>query len=376
MKRMKPSKILLFIFAASALIIALLTFIISGTDSEPAEQLDVQVAAGYDFIQLVDGVIQYQLSRCMYVFEENGRTSRTILGFGKTIGMTRDDRQLKADKERLNGLEKMYIVGDAFSRYGIRDCIDSIFKNPLVNDTGIFVVCKGKAMDILNYKIPGYAASADFIEGQIKSQKDLNFISEEYNAKNIYVRLDSEGRTVLIPYIELKKEDIIISGIAIFNKDKMVYVLGMPDARIMNLLLYNDVKGILTLQASSAKYTSYLASAKHKVVCYKENNKYKYIINLELKGDIISNELYDNLNTSMEVAKKFEEDMEDYVKNECDKFINKMKTEIKVDCLELGRIAAATYGRRSGTDWNKEITDSEIKVNVKVKIDNQGRGDY
>lgn len=374
---MKFNKTPLFMFAASALVIAFVTFLVSGLESEPAEQLDVQVATGYDLFEVVDGIIQYQLSRCVYIFEEQGqRSSTTVVASGKTIGMTRDDRQLKSDKERLNGLEKVYIISDVFGRYGIRNFIDVIFKNPMVNDTGIFAVCKGKAEDILKYKIQGYAASADFIEGQIESQKGLNFFSEEYNAKNIYVRLDSEGRTVLMPYIELKKDGIVISGIAVFNGDKMVYVLGIPDARIMNLLLYNNVKGVLTLQASSDKYTSYLASAKHKVVCYKENNKYKYIINLELKGDIISNELYDNLNISMEAAKKFEEDMEDYVEGECNKFINKMKTEIKVDCLELGRIAAATYGRRSGTDWNKEIIDSEIKVNVKVKIDNQGRGDY
>lgn len=374
---MKLNKTPLFMFAASALVIGFITFLFSGSESEPAEQLDVQVATGYDLFEVVDGIVQYQLSRCVYIFEELGqRSSTNIVASGKTIGMTRDDRQLKSDKQRLNGLEKVYIVSDVFARYGIRSIIDVVFKNPMVNDTAIFAICKGKAEDILRYKIPGYAASADFIEGQIVSQKDLNFFSKEYNAKNIYVRLDSEGRTLLMPYIELKKDGIIISGIGVFDGDKMVYVLGISDARIMNMLLYNDVKGVLTLQASSDKYTSYLASAKHKVVCYKENNKYKYIINLELKGDIISNELYDNLKINMEGVRKFEEDMEDYVESECDKFINKMKTEIKVDCLELGRIAAATYGRRTGTDWNKEIIDSEIKVNVKVKINNQGRGDY
>ncbi|MDP4179223.1 MAG: Ger(x)C family spore germination C-terminal domain-containing protein, partial [Bacillota bacterium] len=61
---------------------------------------------------------------------------------------------------------------------------------------------------------------------------------------------------------------------------------------------------------------------------------------------------------------------------QCEEFINKMKTDYKVDCLELGRVAAAKYGRRTGTDWNKVVMDSDIKINVKVKLNKQGRGDY
>ena len=47
--------------------------------------------------------------------------------------------------------------------------------------------------------------------------------------------------------------------------------------------------------------------------------------------------------------------------------------------MELGRIAAANFGRGTGVDWNKVICNTDltnIKVNVKVKVDNMGRGDY
>lgn len=61
--------------------------------------------------------------------------------------------------------------------------------------------------------------------------------------------------------------------------------------------------------------------------------------------------------------------MSEQVKKKCNDFIIKMKNEYKVDCLQLGEVAAAKYGRQTGVDWNSIVCNSEIKVNVKVKIE-------
>ena len=60
-------------------------------------------------------------------------------------------------------------------------------------------------------------------------------------------------------------------------------------------------------------------------------------------------------------------------------FIEKMQSQYKIDVLDLGQVAVATYGRGTGTDWNEVVSNfdlSDIIVNVKVKVDNMGRGDY
>jgi hypothetical protein len=68
--------------------------------------------------------------------------------------------------------------------------------------------------------------------------------------------------------------------------------------------------------------------------------------------------------------------MEEKIEKMCYNFLEKMKKDYKVDCLELGRVAAATYGRNTGVDWNEIVSNSDIKVNVKVNIDRYGRGDF
>ena len=64
------------------------------------------------------------------------------------------------------------------------------------------------------------------------------------------------------------------------------------------------------------------------------------------------------------------------VKEMCTGFLDKMKNEYKVDLLQLGWVAAAKYGRDTGVDWNEVVSNSDIKVNVKVHVDKVGRGQY
>ncbi|WP_406541043.1 Ger(x)C family spore germination C-terminal domain-containing protein [Clostridium ljungdahlii] len=75
----------------------------------------------------------------------------------------------------------------------------------------------------------------------------------------------------------------------------MIAKTNVKEAKIINLLKENNVKGILTLQQNSKKYIDFYATSRRKVKCYRENGNYKFIINLDLKGDIISNELYKNM---------------------------------------------------------------------------------
>ena len=47
---------------------------------------------------------------------------------------------------------------------------------------------------------------------------------------------------------------------------------------------------------------------------------------------------------------KYSDELEKETKRNCDEFINKIQNVYKVDCLEIGRDAAAAFGRNSETD--------------------------
>ncbi|WP_347459136.1 Ger(x)C family spore germination protein [Clostridium ljungdahlii] len=367
------------------LILIILIFVISfmGAKGELVENLQIPVGVGAD-IEKTSSYTSYIAPILMHSFESGNKiVSNVLTGEGSTIGKTRENRQLKSSKKFLLGINKIYIFSEEASRNGIKNFIDIIFNNANTNDRAFCVVCKGKVENIFKYNVKGYASSAEYIYEMVKNLNQFNFFPSQYTIMDIIVRIDAEGRNTLLPYIEITGDGnsggdnlLKTTGIAIFKKDKMVAKTDIKEARIINILKENNVKGILTLQQNSKKYIDFYATSKRKVKCYRENGNYKFIINLDLKGDILNNELYENMYKDPKDIKEFEQNTEKLVVEMCNRTISQIKNEYKVDILDLGRVAAAKYGRETGTDWNEVISNSDIQVNVKVKVDTQGRGKY
>jgi Ger(x)C family germination protein len=368
---MKKSKILLFL---ASIFILLISFI--GSQGELVENLELLAGVGAD-IEKDDGETTYVVPLLTYSAGTGEELVPSILtGEGYSIGETREDRQLESDKKLTLGVGRVYIISEEAARNGIREFLDINMNNAFYNDRTVCVVCKGKAKDMLSYKIPGFASSVEFIEGMIKNLKEFNFFSMQYTTNDMIVRIDAEGRQLLLPYIEIVENKIKTTGIAIFKNDKMIGKANIREAKVINMLKENNVRGMITLQQDSKQYINVFCKSKKKIKCTREDDKYKFSIDLKVSGEIISNELYRNVNTKKKYMKNLEEDLKKSIENQCNSVINDINSKYGVDMLDLGRVAAAKYGRNTGKDWDKIISNSEVKVNVKVKIKSLGRGDY
>lgn len=344
-----------------------------GSKGEMVENFGIPVAVGYDISE--NG--EYRAPIPVYQFPSSGEvTSKTITGQSSSLGGTRDDRQRKADKRYLLGSEKLYVISEEWAQYGISNIVDILLNNPQVNDRSPTVVFHGKAEDLLKYKMKGYANSAEYIEGMIKNSMYYNFFSSQFNMMDLIVRVDAEGRNPVLPYIELGEDGPEITGLAIFRGDKMIGKTNIQEIKVINLLKFSGGKGILSIQKDPKQYVNFYAQSKRKIKCYKIDGKYNFIINLHLDGSIASNELDPSILKDPKALKKFTDDMENLVKKMCMEYINKANYEYKTDILELGRVAAAKYGRQTGVDWNEIVSGSNVEVEVKVTVKDEGRGTY
>lgn len=361
------------IFIISIVVLILISFI--GSKGELVENLEIPVGVGAD-IEKNSASSSYIVPFLVYSFEESTVKSNVLTGESKSMGETRENRQLKAGKRPLLGLNRVFVVSEDAARNEMKSYIDIWLNNPEINDRSVCVVSKEKSDYILNQSVKGYSNAGEFIEGMVKSLRQYNFFPMQYSIIDIIVRVDDEGRNILLPYIEVKDNNIETTGLAIFRGSKMVAKTDISEARIINILKENNVRGIFTLQLDSKKYINSYTYSKRKVSCSRENEKYKFIIDLDLKGNIVSNQLYKDLDSDIDVLNKFQQDMKNYIEKTCNESINNIKYKYKTDVLDLGRVAAAKYGRDTGVDWNKVVMDSDIKVNVKYVVDSQGRGDY
>ncbi|UZQ50583.1 Ger(x)C family spore germination C-terminal domain-containing protein [Clostridium kluyveri] len=347
-----------------------------GTSGMLVENMEIPVGVGAD-IEKSSNDISYNIPLLVYSFENvNQVMSTTITGSNGSLGQTIQNRQLKEGKKSTLGLNRVFLFSEETAMFGIKNFLDIWVKNQATNDRALCAVCKGNAKDIFKYKTKEYSNAAEYIEGMIKNLREYNFFSMQYTAMDLIVRVDAEGRNVLLPYIELKDDTIETTGLAIFKGDVMVGKADMNETRIINILKENRVRGILTLQKDSKHYINCYAYSKRKVKCYREDGKYKFIIYLDIQGNMVSNELYSNLCSNSQLLKRYEADMKNFVEKKANEAIKNIKCKYKTDVLDLGKIAISKYGRGTGTDWDKVVCDSEIQINVKFKVNTEGRGDY
>lgn len=363
-----------FYIMVTSFIIMLISFI--GSKGEMVENLEIPLGVGND-IEKTDGFVEYKVPLLVYTSDGSNKIAGGIFtGTGRSIGKTREERQLKSGKRFLIGLNRVFIFSEGNAVQGLRHIVDANLNNPDVNDKAMCVICKGKAEDILKYKVQGYSSSPEYIWGMVKNLNQFNFFSSQYTFTDMVVRIDAEGRNLLLPYIEITDDGLKTTGLAVFKKDKMVGKTDIKEARVINILKENNVKGIFTIQRDPDKYTDLYVDSKRKIKCSREDNRYKFEITLNLKGRVTNNELYEGISKDPKVLKDYEDVVKESVEKQCNEIINKVKNEYKVDVLDLGRVAAAKYGRGKGTDWDEEISNSEIIVKAKVKVDTEGRANY
>jgi Ger(x)C family germination protein len=356
--------------------IIIYTMLNSGKGIPPLEKVDIPSGIATDIIKK-NTDIEYLVSTSVYSFNKKNEISSIILkGTGSTIPETRTTRQTLSSKRFMVGLQKVFIFSEDVSNLGLNPVIDIMFTNQDMNDMGWAVICKGKALDMLQYKVSDFPASSDYIDGMVDSAREENFMSQNYKLLDMYVRVNSEGRNLVLPYLEIVKNNITMTGMAVFQKDKMVINVPMEEAKYMNFIRENKVKGILTVQKDADQWASTFGEVKRKVRCEKVNGKYKFNIDLNFQGKVINNTMYKDLLENEKTLEKYTAELEEETQKRCNEFIYKMQNDYKTDCLELGRDAAATFGRNNKIDWDDIVCNSKITVNVKVKIDNLGRGGF
>ncbi|MHC1684340.1 MAG: Ger(x)C family spore germination protein [Clostridiaceae bacterium] len=370
MELLKKSSFLMLI---ASLIIIGISFI--GSKGELVENIELPIGVGTD-IDMSSGEPEYDIPLLVSSSNDSEKSTYIIQGKAGSLAETRERRQLKSGKKFMLGLTKLYVYSEDTAKFGLKNFVEINFNNPEANDRAINVIVNGNTKDLLEFKTKGYPSSPEFIEEMIRNLGQFNFFPMQYTTTDLIVRIEAEGRNLLLPYIELTDDEIKTTGLAIFKGPKMVGKADIEEARVINILKEDKVRGVLTLQEDSKKYINFYAKSKRKVKCYKEDDKYKFVINLNITGAVVTNELYEDLKSDTKVLKKFEEDMKEYVEKNCNDQINKIMKKYKVDVLDLGRVAAAKYGRGTGVDWNEIVSNSEIIVNAKVKVDSQGRGDY
>ncbi|QUI24444.1 hypothetical protein HZI73_20015 [Vallitalea pronyensis] len=365
------------------IIIMVIIFIIStvyGHNLKSIEDLNLPIGLGMD-IDTESGIIPIlKYYTVVYNYNTPGVTNFIYKGEGTNFNEIKTRWQAQMNKKFVIGSEKIYLISQAFASYGIKNFIDDFAKEPIAQDRGHVLICDGDPEAFLEYNIEGYPSSVDYIEEILNNIGDMDFFYyDNYKLIDVYVRYHAEGRSIVLPRIRIKDEFFELSGLAIFKEDKMIGKINMDEARWFNMLRDDSTKGIYIMDYDEGEGQSIdyqLSTIKKVDVNKNEEGEYSFIITLDISADVISNktdrDIFGDLKEQDKAAKELEVD----IRKRCTKSLYSTVYRYNVDCLSLGKYAAAYYGRKIVDDWDAMVSQSDIEVKVNVKMDRQGRSDY
>ncbi len=363
------------------IVLIVILFILStvyGHNLKSIEDLNLPIGLGIDVDTESGRLPIYKYYSVVYNYNTPDVTNFIYKGFGTNFNEIKTQWQAQMNKKLLIGSEKIYLLSEAFASKGIKNFIDDYVKEPIAQDRGHVVICDGDPNDLLEYTIEGYPSSVDYMEEILNNIGDMDFFYyDNYKLIDVYVRFYAEGRSIVLPTIRKKDKYFELSGLAIFKKDKMIGKIDMDKCRWFNMLREDQTKGIYIMDYGEGQSIDYLLNTKKKVQVKKnEDGEYSFLIKLDVRADVLSNKSDRDIFGDLEEQLKAVEELKIEIRKHCIKSLYDTVYKYNVDCLSLGKYAAAYYGRKIVDDWDQVISDSDIEISVNVKIDRQGRSDY
>lgn len=339
------------------------------------EDLGAIIGLGYDIENQGIGY-KYRDTSETFNFKGERKIEHEVLsGRSKSIYSTEDELQMKLNKKWVLGTEIVYLIGEQRARYGIKDIIDAQIRNPMRKVIAAIAVSREPAESVYKMNPTSASTMAEQINGILKSIYTSNFFSTSNEVSEALKMYYQEGRKIVIPYMEVQEKRFQVTGLALFKEDKMIEKVSLNEARLINILRNNDGMGYwaVNLPESNDYYEAYFKNKnKIKVKVIKEDTHLKYDIFVNLVGELKVDTVNKKLITKKEVEnieKAFSENMQFELTSE----VKKMQKEYAADWIDLGKHAAAKYGRQGNYASDEAFCDAVINVHVSTKISSIGQ---
>nr|WP_243259341.1 Ger(x)C family spore germination protein [Clostridium sp. 'deep sea'] len=337
------------------------------------EDLAVVFGFGYDIDKIASPQPEYiSVIEFISIQSEEEPGSDFYVGKGNTLYQSIENYKVKQGKPFGYGSELIYLISEDRAKFGIDDIILDLFRSFNVNIHASVAVVKGSCEEYFNLKSKTESAS-ELLSNLIQYASDEYFYSSNNTVNDLIFKHFQQGRQICLPYIEIINEIPELSGIAVFNEDKMIKKLDIEETKLINILSTTGSKGIVSIESNDAHdYLEIEAKSKRKVKVTKADNKLNYDIQIKVVGTLVMDTLLQE-ELDKEQVSKIEKILAADLQKDLEQEIIKVQKIHKQDLLDVSKYAIAKYGADSKLDSTTNFINSQITVDVKVKIESIGR---
>lgn len=299
--------------------------------------------------------------------------SFVIEASGETVGDTRPERASRSFRFLPFTNVRSILFGQALAREGLLDVLDILFRNPFLSYQINLAVVEGYAKDMLEMKTVTVPNIGMGIAGILETAPQQNFVPEVTLQDFRYDEIQY-GRQPVLPVLSTwKKSAVEISGLAIFNKNRMVGKLDREEMKYLTLLRGDKARGTITFPVKEGVKVTLQGTNSRKVKAEMIDGQAYFSIDIYMITDIVEATGGYQFDRDMDRFAETKLAAEEYIVSKCQGILEQLQNLYRTDALNLGAQAHAIYGKAI-EEYNEDdlFANAVITVNAHVKFRNYG----
>lgn len=298
---------------------------------------------------------------------------------GATVMETFRSIQQKLPRKIFFSHSRIIIIGSSMAKSGVVQVLDFFERYRESQMKSYIAVSATTASDVMNYLPKFERLSSEVIFKELKRR-----VLPTVRLVDFLNALQSEGVEPFAPILEItasergggKYQNLVISGSAVFKKDKMIGRLDDNEARGLHWVLDTVKEGVVTIEIDEGRHQGRISVELEKVnVTRKMEMEKSGKMGVSLHADVSAN-IYENTsNLDLETSENtnyvldlLKDDIEKRIKSS----IHKVQKDLRSDIFGFGQ---SVYRRNPKAwkesyrkQWDTVFTEMDIKFDVDVRV--------
>ncbi|MCA0173286.1 Ger(x)C family spore germination protein [Bacillus sp. RAR_GA_16] len=282
----------------------------------------------------------------------------------------------KGLRNQLSGIPKPISIGkmavllfsEDMAEEGIIDILDSFLRDPAAGRLIYVGIVEGSASELIKNEFQYLQGIGPFLQNLIKQSIEYGNMPQN-NLHLFDYKYYGDGMDPVAPLLRMEETEVKISGLALFDNDKMVGKLNLDEMFMFALINKSFSAGLYELELPGGEYAT-LQKIKSKVNYKVKNGNTTPSLNISVKlnGNVVE---YTGEKLSKEKKKEIAQTFEKKVEAQGMDMVKQFQ-ELGIDPFSIGDHARSQTRHFDFKKWDEKYPDLPVKIDVKVNIGESG----
>lgn len=265
-------------------------FLTSCAQPRLLDELSISQAAGFDLLE--DGEMKGFFVFPVFKSEEQG-SYQIVSAKSNTISNIQFLVSEKSPFPVVMGQVLVILISEKLAKeVGMIDLMNYIYRDPIIGSRQVFAIVDGEVEDLLHTKMNQTNLNIGVYLSDLLAQNMRNGNQPVTNQHIFMNQMMAKGVDAYLPYIKNTSNSIKVSGVALFDQEKMVGHIPGEDTFTFKAMIENHKNGIYEFRFNDKKKTHVVIENIKSHVSYHikptENlsKKPHITIDIKLKGEL------------------------------------------------------------------------------------------